>query len=91
MAGLARDVTEFLDSHGLPPVTRPQGLRVAYHAACSLQHGQRIVAAPKELLAEAGFAVVVVGEPGGPDRGVSVADFDVHVGDVVGHGGGLLE
>ena len=62
VASLARDVTEFLASHGLPPVTRPGGgdapLRVAYHAACSLQHGQRIVAAPKELLAQAGFSVV---------------------------------
>ena len=58
VAGLARDVTEFLDSHGLPPVTTPQGLRVAYHAACSLQHGQKIVAAPKSLLAAAGYQVV---------------------------------
>ncbi len=32
-------------------------LRVAYHAACSLQHGQRIKAAPKTLLARAGFEV----------------------------------
>jgi glycolate oxidase iron-sulfur subunit len=33
-------------------------LRVAYHAACSLQHGQKITAAPKKLLREAGFEVV---------------------------------
>lgn len=85
VAGLARDVTEFLAERGLPPVTRPGGtgdagtpspvpptlgaaggatgggaggMRVAYHAACSLQHGQRIVAAPKDLLAQAGFQVV---------------------------------
>jgi glycolate oxidase iron-sulfur subunit len=30
---------------------------VAYHAACSLQHGQKITAAPKDLLKRAGFAV----------------------------------
>lgn len=58
VASLARDVTEFLGAHGLPPVTQPPGMRVAYHAACSLQHGQRIVAAPRQLLAEAGFEVV---------------------------------
>ena len=57
VAALARDVTEVLADLGLPPVTRPGGLRVAYHPACSLQHGQRIVAAPKELLAAAGFTV----------------------------------
>lgn len=34
------------------------GLRVAYHAACSLQHGQKIKAAPKDLLKRAGFAVM---------------------------------
>jgi len=34
------------------------GLTVAYHAACSLQHGQKITAAPKTLLKRAGFTVV---------------------------------
>ena len=33
------------------------GLVVAYHAACSLQHGQRIVRQPKELLAKLGFVI----------------------------------
>jgi len=34
------------------------GLTVAYHAACSLQHGQKITGAPKTLLKRAGFTVV---------------------------------
>ena len=34
------------------------GLRVAYHAACSLQHGQQIKTHPKDLLKRAGFEVV---------------------------------
>ena len=39
--------------------TRPApGLRVAYHSACSLQHGQRVTAEPKVLLKRAGFTVV---------------------------------
>ena len=57
VAGLACDVTELLVR--LAPQGRaPLPLRVAYHAACSLQHGQKITAAPKQLLAAAGFAVV---------------------------------
>ena len=40
------------------PEGAPKGLRVAYHAACSLQHGQQIKTAPKDLLKRAGFEVV---------------------------------
>ncbi|MFP1642924.1 glycolate oxidase subunit GlcF [Pontitalea aquivivens] len=57
VAGLACDVTEFLDRIGLPE-TASKGLRVAYHAACSLQHGQQVKTAPKTLLKAAGFEVV---------------------------------
>jgi glycolate oxidase iron-sulfur subunit len=41
-----------------PPAPEGRGLRVAYHAACSLQHGQQIKAHPKTLLKRAGFEVV---------------------------------
>jgi glycolate oxidase iron-sulfur subunit len=61
-AGLARDVLEFIGEVGLPPVTRPGALSVAYHAPCSLQHGQQIKAGPAALLAEAGFEVRQVPE-----------------------------
>ena len=57
VAGLARDITEFLADIGLPAIA-PKPLRVAYHAACSLQHGQQIKTAPKDLLKAAGFTVV---------------------------------
>jgi len=57
VAGLARDITEFLGEIGLP-VGAPKGIRVAYHAACSLQHGQQIKTVPKDLLRAAGFEVV---------------------------------
>ncbi|SEM97805.1 glycolate oxidase iron-sulfur subunit [Loktanella fryxellensis] len=40
------------------PAAIGTGLRVAYHAACSLQHGQRVKAAPKDLLKRAGFTVL---------------------------------
>ncbi|WP_293677042.1 glycolate oxidase subunit GlcF [uncultured Phenylobacterium sp.] len=58
----AKDILEFIAEAGLPPVTRPQPLAVAYHAACSLQHGQQIKDAPPQLLAEAGFEVRAVAE-----------------------------
>ena len=57
VAGLAKDITEFLAAIGLPDAA-PKGLRVAYHSACSLQHGQQIKTAPKDLLKAAGFEVV---------------------------------
>ncbi|MFN3955217.1 MAG: glycolate oxidase subunit GlcF [Pararhodobacter sp.] len=57
IAGLARDISELLEELGLPEGA-PKGLRVAYHAACSLQHGQKVKAAPKALLKRAGFEVV---------------------------------
>ena len=56
VAAIARDVSEVLMQLDLPE--GKQNLRVAYHAACSLQHGQQVKAAPKTLLKRAGFAVV---------------------------------
>ena len=59
VAALARDVTEYLAEIGLPAINgKAAGLRVAYHAACSLQHGQKVKSAPKDLLIQAGFTVV---------------------------------
>jgi glycolate oxidase iron-sulfur subunit len=53
---LARDVSEFMLEIGLGNVTaRP--LAVAYHSACSMQHGQKVDAQPKQLLRDAGFVV----------------------------------
>lgn len=57
VASLARDITEVMAELPLTPRPVPM-LRVAYHAACSLQHGQQIKATPKELLAAAGFTVL---------------------------------
>ncbi|GKY88225.1 glycolate oxidase subunit GlcF [Sinisalibacter aestuarii] len=56
VSALAKDVTEFLSEIDMPEADG--GLRVAYHAACSLQHGQKIREAPKALLRRAGFEVV---------------------------------
>jgi len=58
VAVLAKDVTEVLADLGLNDPLHADPLRVAYHAACSLQHGQQIRSAPKDLLRAAGFEVV---------------------------------
>lgn len=57
VSALAKDISEFLAAIDLPPTTLSQPITVAYHPACSLQHGQGIVEAPKQLLAAAGFRV----------------------------------
>ncbi|MCW1930821.1 glycolate oxidase subunit GlcF [Pararhodobacter zhoushanensis] len=57
IAGLAKDVSEVLTALK-PEGAAPEPLRVAYHAACSLQHGQQIKDAPKALLKRLGFEVV---------------------------------
>ena len=62
VSALARDISEYLASLDLGAAARPGGLKVAYQAACSLQHGQKIVRQPKELLAKAGFAVRDIAE-----------------------------
>jgi len=61
-AAQARDVLEFLAEVGLPPIVNSTGLAVAYHAPCSLQHGQKLAVQPARLLAEAGFDVRAVPE-----------------------------
>jgi glycolate oxidase iron-sulfur subunit len=56
VSALAKDITEYLFTLDLPKL-EPKKLTVTYHSACSMQHGQKIVAAPKQLLKAAGFAV----------------------------------
>jgi glycolate oxidase iron-sulfur subunit len=67
VSSLTKDITEYLA--GLPleraavpnrddaDAPHPQGLVVAYHAACSLQHGQRVIRQPKDVLTKLGFVV----------------------------------
>ena len=57
VSALARDVSELLAGIALPPMAVPEPLTVAYHPACTLQHGQGLIEEPKRLLEAAGFTV----------------------------------
>ena len=59
---LVKDISEVVAQLGLGKTVGVPRLRVAYHDACSLQHGQRIKTPPRQLLQEAGFEVVEVPE-----------------------------
>ena len=58
VSALAMDISEYLAKLDYQPSRPAPGLRVAYHSACSLQHGQRVTTEPKMLLKRAGFTVV---------------------------------
>ncbi|WP_298242362.1 glycolate oxidase subunit GlcF [uncultured Bradyrhizobium sp.] len=63
VSALAKDITEYIAGLGLEPTARQDNnIVVAYHSACSLQHGQKITGLPKELLSKNGFVVKDVPE-----------------------------
>ena len=62
IAGMAMDISELLVKLGLPE-GEAKKQTVAYHAACSLQHGQQIKTYPKDLLKRVGFNVVEPADP----------------------------
>ena len=59
---LTRDVTEILVELDMPAPRQIKNIKVAYHSACSLQHGQRVIAPPRTLLKNAGFTVLEIPE-----------------------------
>jgi len=61
VSALAKDICEYVAGLDLKPAP-PRNKVVAYHAACSLQHGQKITDQPKRLLKTAGFRVREVPE-----------------------------
>jgi glycolate oxidase iron-sulfur subunit len=57
VSALAKDISVYLGSLDIPDTSSAPGLAVAYHSACSMQHGQKITRQPKDLLKKAGFVV----------------------------------
>ena len=62
VSALAKDISEYLATLQLEATQAPVRLTVAYHSACSLQHGQNLTREPKELLSKFGFTVKDVPE-----------------------------
>lgn len=66
ISALARDITEYLTQIDVDPnafaMADHGNLRVAYHSACSMQHGQKIIREPRDLLKMAGFEVAEIAE-----------------------------
>ncbi len=62
ISDLAHDISEFVGKYELGAPKRWSSLRVAYHPACSLQHGQGIKEVPRDLLVKAGYSVVDIPE-----------------------------
>ena len=62
ISALAKDISEVMAEIGLLPPAVQTGQTVAYHSACSLQHGQSVRREPKMLLQQAGFVVADIPE-----------------------------
>ena len=62
ISAMTRDVSELMTEIGLKPPVIETGQRVAYHSACSLQHGQGVRRQPQDLLKAAGFDVIAIPE-----------------------------
>jgi glycolate oxidase iron-sulfur subunit len=62
ISALTKDISEFVATIDLAPSSLQSEVTIAYHSACSLQHGQKITALPKELLSKNGFVVKDVPE-----------------------------
>ena len=62
VSSLAKDITEFAAQQKIEAPVGWSDIRVAYHSACSMQHGQKIHAQPRQLLRNAGYTVVEIPE-----------------------------
>jgi glycolate oxidase iron-sulfur subunit len=61
VAALARDPIEVIPSLDLAPLGSPgEGRKVAFHAPCTLQHGQQLKQVVEPLLSRLGFAMTPV-------------------------------
>ncbi len=62
VSALAKDIAEFAALQRMEAPVGWSDIRVAYHSACSMEHGQKIREAPRQLLRNAGFTVVEIPE-----------------------------
>lgn len=57
VSAIAKDISEVLEELEFSAHAVSRDLTVAYHSACSMQHGQQLKDGPKKLLEAAGFMV----------------------------------
>jgi len=62
VSAITRDISEYILTLSLEAPALPVKLVVAYHSACSMQHGQQIKTTAQSLLRKAGFIVKDVPE-----------------------------
>lgn len=60
IAALARDLVEVLGAEDLTPLTEKRRRRIAFHAPCTLQHGQRLAGTVESVLTKLGFDLTEV-------------------------------
>ncbi len=60
VSSLAKDIAEFAAQQRMDAPIGWSDIRVAYHSACSMEHGQKVVEEPRQLLAHAGFTVLEI-------------------------------
>lgn len=60
VSALTKDISEFAVHQKIDAPIGWSDIRVAYHSACSMQHGQRLNDEPRQLLLNAGFTVVEI-------------------------------
>lgn len=61
VSSLAKDVTEYLGKNiKLNYINQEKKFKIAYHSACSMQHGQRIHKQPIDLLKKTGNEIVEI-------------------------------
>jgi len=60
VATMARDLAEVLSEEDLSPLAFDTSPRVAFHAPCTLQHGQKLNGVVERILRNAGFTLTAV-------------------------------
>ena len=67
ISAITMDITELLAEIGIADIIKDTPAEgrgdIAYHSACSLQHGQKIHDMPQQLLRQAGFRVLQPRDP----------------------------
>ena len=58
---LTKDVSEYLSKNlNLKFISKSKKLKIAYHSACSMQHGQKVHSQPMELLSKTGNEILEI-------------------------------